>query len=324
VLCGACAHQPKVRSAARADGVSSARWYTPRHGPPGDGSAAAFIAPRIDARPSSVVEPVVGDKGKLLIEVVGPLIPFFALSATLFGPVAGWFAGRRDRHPVVWLVFGALLGPIALLVLAIAPPGRCPSCDFPVEGWPSRCPNCEWPFSARTRGQVGRRPLRAKAFGIDEGTGRRGEPSSPIPLPIGRAPRARSERRGETSVGVLAGGTVARPAELHSLEATDVLATGVYFGGTARLIVGSRYAIARHSTQLRLLGPVDRDPAIVALERPLSAVTATAIGDRLIISEARGDRLAIALGALAGANGPQLELELSLPAERASGRPASG
>ena len=259
-----------------------------------------------------------------MIEVVGALIPLFALSATLFGPLSGWFAGRRDRNPVVWLVFGALLGPIALLLLASAPPGRCPSCDVPVEGWPSRCPVCETPFSARTRGQVGRRPLRVQTFEAEDGTGGSDGRSSPIPLPIGRAPRARSERRGETSVGVRAGGTVARPADLHGLDATDVLATGVYFGGTARLIVGSRYAIARHGTQLRLLGPVDRDPATIALERSLSAVTATAIGDRLIISEARGDRLAIALGALAGANGPQLELELSVPAERASGRPASG
>jgi hypothetical protein len=257
-----------------------------------------------------------------LIEVVGTLIPLFALSATLFGPLTGWYAGRRDRHPVAWLVFGALLGPIALLILAVAPPGRCPSCDFPVDGWPSRCPICEWPFSARTRGQVGRRPLRAPAYEPDAGTAGPGERTSPIP--IGRAARARSERRAETSVGVRAGGTIARPAELHALDATDVLATGVYFGGTARLIVGSRYAIARHGTQLRLLGPVDRDPGVIAVERPLSAVTATAIGDRLIISEARGDRLAIALGALAGANGPQLELELSVPAERSSGRPASG
>ncbi len=254
----------------------------------------------------------------------GSLIPLLALSATLFGPVAGWFAGRRDRHPVVWLVFGALLGPLALLVLAVAPPGRCPTCDASVAGWPSRCPICETPFSARTRGQVGKRPLRARAVEFDEGMTGAGGRGSPIPLPVGRAARPRSERRGEGSVGVLAGGTVARPSDLHSIEATDVLATGVYFGGTARLIVGSRYAIARHGTQLWLLGPVDRDPAIIALERSLSAVTATAIGDRLIISEARGDRLAIAFGALAGANGPQLELALSIPAERASGRPASG
>ena len=256
-----------------------------------------------------------------MTEVIGSLFPLFVLSATLFGPLAGWFAGRRDRHPVVWLLFGALLGPLALLILAVAPPGRCPTCDFPVQGWPLRCPNCDTPFRGRTRTDVGKRPLRRE---IDDATGRQGDRTSPIPLPVGRAARARVERGADRPVGVRAGGTVARPGELHGLEATEVLATGVYFGGTARMIVGSRYAIARHGNQLRLLGPVDRDPSTIALERSLSAVTATAIGDRLIISEARGDRLAIALGALAGANGPQLELALSVPAERAPGQPASG
>jgi hypothetical protein len=194
VLCGASAHQrmvllrpprgrqsvdPLVHSAARST--------------PAECRLQAVTAPRSDARPGSAVEPIAGDKGKLLIEVVGTLIPLFALSATLFGPLTGWYAGRRDRHPVAWLVFGALLGPIALLILAVAPPGRCPSCDFPVDGWPSRCPICEWPFSARTRGQVGRRPLRAPAYEPDAGTAGPGERTSPIP--IGRASSMPSTRR---------------------------------------------------------------------------------------------------------------------------------
>jgi hypothetical protein len=89
-------------------------------------------------------------------------------------------------------------------------------------------------------------------------------------------------------------------------------------------VVGSRYVIVRHEDRLRLLGPVDRDPSVIALERPLAALTATAIGERLVITEGRGDRLAVALGSLAGANGPQLEVALSQPPdEPADARPAS-
>jgi len=259
-----------------------------------------------------------------LTDFIGAVSLPLALSAALFGPLAGWFAGRRDRHPVTWLALGAALGPIALLLLGLAPPGHCPRCDTTVRGWPSECPVCGEPFSDRVA-QGSRRGRVASARGITtmDIPPERSDSSSPIPLPVGRAPRARAAVRSDVPIGVLAGGTVARPQH-QAVDSSEVLATGVYFGGTASLIVGSRYAIARHGRLLRLLGPVDRDPAAIAIERSLEGLTATAIGERLIISEARGDRLAIAFGALAGANGPELEIALSLPAERATSRPASG
>jgi hypothetical protein len=149
------------------------------------------------------------------------------------------------------------------------------------------------------------------------------EAQMPIPLPVGRAPRPRAPRSGDVPVGVRAGATIAVPPD-HA-DAGEVLATGVYFGGTAGLVVGSRYAIVKHGLQLRLLGPVDRDPSAIALERPLAGLTATAIGERLIISEGSGNRLAIALGSFAGASGPELEVALSMPPERpANVRPVSG
>ena len=43
-------------------------------------------------------------------------------------PVTGWFARRRYRSPVVWFALAALTGPIATILLAVAPPGRCPNC----------------------------------------------------------------------------------------------------------------------------------------------------------------------------------------------------
>ena len=47
-------------------------------------------------------------------------------SAAIFGPLAGWLAGRRGRNAILWFVFGALLGPLAVLLLAISPRGTAP------------------------------------------------------------------------------------------------------------------------------------------------------------------------------------------------------
>ncbi|MGH2477591.1 MAG: hypothetical protein ACRDIL_20245, partial [Candidatus Limnocylindrales bacterium] len=153
-------------------------------------------------------------------------------------------------------------------------------------------------------------------------------PGGPIPLPVGRPSRGR--RAPMTSpAGDRYASPINRPFDGRTtIETGAVLATAVYFGGTAGLVVGSRYVLVRHLETLQLLGPVDLDPSIVALERPLAGLTATAIGERLVITEGEDDRvgLAVALGAFAGASGPQLEIELAAPDEghgTRADRPAS-
>jgi hypothetical protein len=88
-----------------------------------------------------------------LVQVIGALLPLIAVFALVFGPLAGRLALERQRQPIVWLIFGALLGPIALALLILAPPGACPRCNERVRGWPSDCPLCgEYltpPFAAR-------------------------------------------------------------------------------------------------------------------------------------------------------------------------------
>lgn len=267
-----------------------------------------------------------------MTELIGPDGLLFVASAAIFGPLTGWIAGRRDRNPIVWLVFGALLGPIALLILAVAPPGRCPRCDAPVQGWQARCPVCGGPLSSHARAESATpRPATASAA-IDATRetiarlwpARRDPPAPPTPLPVGRLARPSRTPRSDLRSGAA---SAHAPAGHHSVDAAEVLATAVYFGGTARLVVGSRYLIVRHGAVLRMLGPVDQDPSKVALERPLAGLTATAIGERLIITEGPAERfsLTLAIGAFGGASGPQLEIALSAPGEPSSGRwPASG
>lgn len=280
-----------------------------------------------------------------MTDPIGSIGLLIVVSATIFGPLTGWFAGRRDRHPVVWLLFGALLGPIALVLVATAPPGRCPLCDSQVFGWPRSCAVCGGPFREVGPAWSGRiqEPeapgVAAPADGTPGRTFGSADPApterstAPIPLPVGRAARTRRVERGPDAEPRPAfstergGERLTHGSDHAAIDPGEVLATAVYFGGTARLVVGSRYVIVRHDAVLRLLGPVDRDPSAVALERPLANLTATAIGERLVITEGPEERvsLALALGAFAGASGPQLEVALAVRDDRAGDRwPASG
>jgi hypothetical protein len=103
----------------------------------------------------------------------------------------------------------------------------------------------------------------------------------------------------------------------------EMLATAVYFGGTAGLVVGSRYAIVRQGDRLRLMGPIDWDPTATALERPLAEMMVTAVEDRLIIRSEGWRGVALAFGSLAGSSGADLEIALTMPSMIAPGvRPA--
>jgi hypothetical protein len=71
------------------------------------------------------------------------------VSAILFAPLASWLALQRARPWAVWFVFGVFLGPIASLLLVLAPPGRCPVCGNRSIGWPRSCSNCGLAFGSR-------------------------------------------------------------------------------------------------------------------------------------------------------------------------------
>jgi hypothetical protein len=258
-------------------------------------------------------------------------------------PVTGWFATRRLRSPAVWFLLGALTGPIAPILLAIAPPGRCPNCDALVVGWPSSCDRCH----ARLRDGARQEPVRTRTPGTAVPV--RGEPAPvfgrpaaahpattsileraalvapPTPIDTARGVSRREPRSGRSSRPTRTSASL-RPvmaptitASNHELatgptEATtgDVLSTGVYISGNAGLEIGACYAIARKEDRLRIFGPVDAGQLTIRHEGPLTDFDVTAMDDRVIIAGREGrSSIAIVLRAIGGMRAEELESALS-------------
>jgi hypothetical protein len=74
------------------------------------------------------------------------ILPFVLLAVVIwlawFAFAAAWLARRRDRSVSVWAIYGAILGPIALGLLWLAPHGHCQTCHMPTIGWSTTCPWC--------------------------------------------------------------------------------------------------------------------------------------------------------------------------------------
>lgn len=56
-----------------------------------------------------------------------------------FGGAAASAALGLGRPAPIWFMFGAILGPLALVVLRRAPPDRCRACGSPTRGWLNEC-----------------------------------------------------------------------------------------------------------------------------------------------------------------------------------------
>jgi hypothetical protein len=252
------------------------------------------------------------------------------LLAGVGAPLAGWYATRCARNPAVWFALGALTGPIALALLAIAPPGRCPNCDFAIEGWATACDQC----GASLRfGSVGEIPAAREAIVPEAPTPdfrpiveRASSAATVAPTPIGSARTARRDSRtswpARTMVSPMALGT--RPSFTASsyvaattpddVTAGEVLSTGVYISGNAGLEIGATYAIARDGDQLRVFGPVDAGQLTVRHQGPVLDFDVTAMDDRVIIAGREGrSSVAIVFRTIGGMRAADLELALAAP-----------
>lgn len=206
----------------------------------------------------------------------------------MFGPLSAWLAVARDRSAVMWFAYGLLLGPIAPLLLAMAPPGRCRVCGERSRGWLDTCVACGSQLDGSNRIAV-----------VMSSDARTGGPIGPVAVP---SPPATRTGPNLTAVGAVPAGAV-QPSGVTPLAAipsssgkasadrsgakdeTEILATGVFVGGSVHLSLGARYAIARRKRTFEVLGPVDIAPGALRLEHPLAGLDATVVADRLVVTE---------------------------------------
>lgn len=255
------------------------------------------------------------------------------LLAGIGAPLAGWYATTRARNPGTWFVLGALTGPIALALLAVAPPGRCPECDSAIDGWAAACDRCGEPLDARIRPaspapSVGVRADPAPTSPATQPGDASYRPPRPVPLPTPIA-SARSSARRDTgsgwpdrpmaspmSLGVRPTFTPSNyvAATMADAPGGDVLSTGVYLSGNAGLEVGACYAISRDGDQLRVFGPVDAGQLTVRHEGHVDDVDVTAMDDRVIITGRDGrSGVAFVFRTIGGMRAVDLELALGGP-----------
>lgn len=254
------------------------------------------------------------------------------LLAGVGAPLAGWYATRCTRNPAVWFVLGALIGPIALALLALAPPGRCPNCDLLTEGWAASCDRCG--VSLRL-GSVGEEPPAPRvdvpapvppAPDFRPIAERMSDPVAMAPTPIDRARTARRDPRtnwperpmvSPMALGIRPSFTASTYVAATARDddtAGEVLSTGVYISGNGGLEIGATYAIARDGDQLRVFGPVDAGQLTVRHQGPVLDFDVTAMDDRVIIAGRAGrSSLAIVFRTIGGMRAADLELALSAP-----------
>jgi hypothetical protein len=256
------------------------------------------------------------------------------LLAGVGAPLAGWYATRRARHPAIWFVLGALLGPLAIALLALSPPGRCPNCDLRIEGWASICDQCGISLTSGVAGASGPAappsPAVPDPVQWPDRADRPFAPRAPAPAPPTPIGTARTAMRrdshslwpSQTMVSPMALGTRASFTASNFAAATtsddvtagEVLSTGVYISGNAGLEIGATYAIARDGDRLRVFGPVDTGQLKVRHEGPLLDFDVTAMDDRVIISGREGrSSLAIVFRTVGGMRAADLELALAAP-----------
>ena len=241
------------------------------------------------------------------------LLPAAAALYLLFVPLTAWLALRRDRSPFLWGAIALVTGPVAPIVLAFAPPGACPACRATVVGWPASCATCgsaldddavpiARPADAADPGDrsnvdaaaivAEHRAAAIAAAGPPPTTMSTAGPvagslaiepaapavlAAPVPAAVAAAPAARATRSRKSS---------RTTTVVADTGATTMLATAMFVTGSD-LQPGLHYLIATRGRSLVILGPVETDPTLVALQRPLRRLRVTAFSGDLLINDVR-------------------------------------
>ena len=245
--------------------------------------------------------------------VSGLPLPVIALivSGIVFAPLASWLAVQRGRSWAAWFLFGVALGPIAVGLLLMAPPGRCPACGTRTRGWPRRCEGCGVEFRrkpAETGSDVDGAPTTIESPEPEPGrVARRASPAGSPDEP---------GRRSATTLGRRPTPQANPAASSRSSGTVAILGSGIFIGGSASLQIGSRYLLAKVGSKLHVLGPIHISPSAVAARITLADIEATVLADQLLLNGRGGTNLSVAFSSVAVEPGVDLEQQLLAPTRR--------
>ncbi len=152
------------------------------------------------------------------------------------------------------------------------------------------------------------------------------EPGGPVPTTarssanlaaVGAVPAASMNPSGPD-------GTTATPAASRTTPDMEILATGVFVGGSVHLSLGARYAISRRKRTFEVRGPVDIAPGVLRLEHAMTGLDATVVADRLVVTEKTTGRpsFVIVFQSLTVQDG--IDLEAAFGAKKRASRRTSG
>lgn len=219
----------------------------------------------------------------------------------MFGAAAAVVAGRRHRSLALWAGIGAVIGPVALVLLQLAPLGQCPMCWAPVKGWARTCVWCGSNVSAQAAAIPGRRMV---------GPERDAERPVPAPTPAvtAEAPAAPAPTQSlpARSTGPAAPlqprstpATTPPAAPVHAVDLPPVtmlpvpeppraLASAIFVTGSLALRAGSWYTLELDGPELVVRGPLEADPRTAVLSRPVAELDSYAFNGQLIVHGERG------------------------------------
>lgn len=228
-----------------------------------------------------------------------------------FAMLAGYLAGQHRRSSTLWTGFGAVIGPLAALLIVMAPPGRCRSCGAGVRGWSDRCSTC---------GRDVRTGAGAPGAGTATTTASAATPA--VAAAVAQPTSLPEPARAPVPPSPIAPMVLAAPAATSGAEAAEarVIGTGVYVTGSVALQPGSRYSLEIQGPTLRVRGPLDVSSTTVALERRLDRLQAEMVEERLVISEvsasATGTVLVFMALSRAGEDMPSVAIQQAVTALR--------
>lgn len=232
----------------------------------------------------------------------------------IVAPLSAWLANEKGRSPTIWFVVAAIAGPIALVALGLGPAQwesreairqsrRCPECDTRVSIAATRCPACrtELPSPPATEHEP-------EPVADTEPAPEVSQPpevatiAEPGPVIVMHATR-HSEQPGHSSEPSHA--LAVAPRRTNGLRN---IATGVFAGGSAEMVVGYRYMISLTARQLQIAGPVDLSPQRVVFKAARESVEAAALRSDLVIGAetTSGQQVQLSFRGVSGGQGDHL------------------